>query len=211
MPKIASIQSDTSAWALEDEPTLEQVAAPHWYVLWTRSNYEQVVCDQLHAKGFEAFLPKIGHWSKRGNLRRLSRIPIFPGYLFLHHMMDKFSYIEVCKSRGLVRILGERWNRLAAVPDSEVEAIRRVVRAGLPTSSHAYLQEGQRVRVTRGPLADVEGILVRSDPCKGLLILSVELLRRSVAVQIDCNSVVPTTIHASPAQEEVAGENSLQA
>ena len=197
MSKTVSIRSDESAWATDDDPDAEQMAEPRWYVLWTRSNYEQVVHDQLCTKGFDVFLPKIDRWSKHGNLRRLSRIPVFPGYLFLHHAMDKAGYIEVCKARGLVRILGERWNRLADVPESEVESIRRVTQAGLPTLFHSYLQEGQRVRVIRGPLVGVEGILVESKPCKGFLVLSVDLLRRSVAVLVDCNSVVPTT-HASP-------------
>ena len=100
--------------------------------------------------------------------------------------MDKASYLEVYKARGLVRILGERWDHLDAVPDSEVEAIRRFLHCGLPVLPYPYLREGQRVRITRGPLADVEGIVVRGSPKKGLLVVSVNLLRRSIAVQLDC-------------------------
>ena len=55
--------------------------------------------------------------------------------------------------------------------------------------AYSYLREGQRVRITRGPLADVEGVLVRSKPNKGLLVLSVDLLQRSYAVQVDCTLV----------------------
>lgn len=117
---------------------------------------------------------------------------MFPGYLFLRHTaMDKLSYIEVCKTRGLVRILGERWDRLGTVPGGEIEAIQKVIEAELPALPHPYLREGQRVRVVRGPLASAEGILVKSEPEKGLLVLSVELLQRSVAVQIDCTLVNP--------------------
>lgn len=105
--------------------------------------------------------------------------------------MDKSNYVEVCKARGLVRILGERWDRLAVVPGREVESIRRVVQADLPKMSHPYLREGQRVRILHGPLADVEGILVKTEPKKGLLVLSVDLLRRSVAVQVGCTLVTP--------------------
>jgi transcription antitermination factor NusG len=115
---------------------------------------------------------------------------MFPGYLFLQHAMDKSSYIEVRKARGLVRILGERSDQLAVVPDTEIEAIQRVLRAHLPALPHPYLREGQRVRITRGPLADVEGILVRFKPNKGLLVLSIDLLQRSVAVEVDCTLVV---------------------
>jgi transcription antitermination factor NusG len=115
---------------------------------------------------------------------------MFPSYLFLHHAMDKLSYIEVRKARGLVRILGERWDRLSVVPDAEVAAIQKVLHARLPALPHPYLRQGQRVRITCGALAGVEGIFVDSKPTKGLLVLSVELLQRSVAVEVDCSVVV---------------------
>jgi transcription antitermination factor NusG len=114
---------------------------------------------------------------------------MFPGYLFLHHAFDKASYVEVLKARGLVTILGERWDRLAVVPDAEIQAIRRVLDVRLPVLPYPYLREGQRVRIADGPLRDVEGIMVRSNPRKGLLVLSVELLRRSIAVEVDCTLV----------------------
>ncbi len=145
--------------------------------------------DQLMAQGFHLFLPKMDVWSRRGGMRYASRVPMFPGYLFLQHMMDKTSYLAVCKATGLVKVLGERWDRLAAVPDSEIEAIQRVHHSRLPTLPHPYLREGQRVRITAGLLAGVEGILLRRKSNKGLLVVSVELLQRSVAVEVDCTMV----------------------
>lgn len=168
-----------------------EVANPKWYSLWTRSHCEQHVHDQLVARGFRPFLPKIDAWSTRGSVRHLIQVPMFPGYIFLRHTMDKASYVKVLEARGLVRILGERWDRLDAVPDAEIEAIQRILTARVPVLPYPFLREGQRVRITRGPLADVEGILVKSKPKKGLLILSVELLQRSVALEIDCTLVAP--------------------
>jgi transcriptional antiterminator NusG len=165
------------------------IAIPRWRALWTHSNCEQRVFDQLAAKGFELFLPMVDAWCRRGGGRRLSRLPLFRGYLFLRHAMDKVSYLQVCNTRGLVRVLGERWDELAIVPDSELAAIQRVASSGLPILPHPYLREGQRVRITRGPLADLDGILVRLNPKKGLLVVSVNLLRRSVAVQLDCTAL----------------------
>jgi transcription termination/antitermination protein NusG len=162
---------------------------PQWYALYTRSHCEQLVYDQLIARGFSIFLPKMDVWSRRGGIRHRIPTPMFPGYLFLRHAMDKISFIEVCKARGLVRILGERWDRLSVVPEGEIEAIQRVLRAELPVISHPYLREGQRVRITDGPLMGVEGILVQSKPSKGLLVLSIELLRRSIAVEVDATVV----------------------
>ena len=75
------------------------------------------------------------------------------------------------------------------VPDSEIGAIHSALRARLPVLPHAYLREGQRVSIARGPLAGVEGIFVRGNPNKGLLVLSVHMLRRSVAVEMDCTLV----------------------
>lgn len=164
-------------------------AGPQWHALWTRSHCERLVYDQLIVKGFDAFLPAVDIWSARAGVRRRIQVPMFPGYLFLHHAMDKGSYVEVRKSRGLVGILGERWDRLAVVPDREIEAIQTVVQASMPVLPYAYLRDGQRVRITRGPLTDVEGILVRQKPNAGLLILSIQLLQRSVAVEVDCTWV----------------------
>ena len=90
----------------------------------------------------------------------------------------------------MVRVLGERWDQLAVVPDVEIEAIQRVLQAQVPALPYPYLREGQRVRISGGPLADVEGILVRSKPNKGLLVISIEMLRRSVAVEVDCTCVM---------------------
>lgn len=161
----------------------------HWYVLYTRGRCEQLVYSQLAAKGFHVFLPKIQIWSRRAGQPHMIVTPMFPTYLFLRHTMDKLIYLEVRKARGLVCILGERWDHLGVVPDAEIEAIQRVVHTRLPALPHPYLKEGQRVRITSGPLEGTEGILVRNKPAKGLLILSVDLLQRSIAVEVDCSTV----------------------
>lgn len=164
---------------------------PAWYVLWTRSNSERLVADQLAAKGFTIFLPTLDVWTRRGAERRVTRVPMFPGYVFLHHALDKWSDVEVRKARGLVTILGDAWDRRAVVPPAEVDGLRRVGEARLPAVAHAWVREGQRVRIVRGPLADVEGILLRTKPGKGLLVLSIELLHRSIAVEVDCTLARP--------------------
>jgi transcription termination/antitermination protein NusG len=175
----SSDQADPDALAL----------APQWYALYTRSHCEQLVHDQLQGKGFSTFLPKLEVWTQRSGKRSLTTVPMFPSYLFIHHAMEKMSYIEVCKARGLVRILGERWDRLGSIPDGEIEAIQHVLQARLPVLPHPYLQKGQRVRIMQGPLTGTEGIFVQSKPNKGLVVLSVELLQRSVAVEVDCSIV----------------------
>ena len=169
--------------------TLESPSRPRWHVLWTRSNCEQLVADRLTAKGFDVFLPRMSAWSRRGGHQRLADEPMFRGYLFLHHLMDKTAYTEIRKSIGLVSILGERWDRLATVPESEIASIQQVAQAGLPVLPYPYLREGERIRIARGPLADVEGIFIRANLTKGLLVVSINMLQRSIAVEVDCTLV----------------------
>ena len=165
-------------------------ACPPWYAIWTKSHSEQLVADQLAAKGLDIFLPKISVWSRRGGVRHAIRLPMFSGYLFVRANVDKNTYLDVIKARGVVRMLGDRWDCLSPISYHEIDALQQLANSGLAAMPHSYLREGQRVRVTAGPLKGVEGILVENKSEKGILLLSVELLRRSVAVQIDCTWVM---------------------
>ena len=130
-------------------------------------------------------------WSRRAGKQRPILLPMFPSYLFVHHAIDKQGYTEILKSRGTVRILGGRWDRLMPVPDGDIAAIQRVLGTDLTVLPHPHLREGQRVRIEHGPLIGLEGILVRSRPNRGLLVLSVDLLCQSIAVEVDCTMVAP--------------------
>ena len=190
MPEDLTTETDRPSFTTTDQSLGSDAGARNWYAVWTKSHCEQLVFDQLAARGFHVFLPKVEAWSRRGGVRHHIPVPMFPGYLFLHHAMDLNGYFEVLKTRELVRILGDGRDRLAVVPDAEIDAIQKVVQAQLPALPYPYLREGQRVRITEGPLAGVEGILVHTKPNKGLLILSIELFQRSVAVEVDCTSAV---------------------
>lgn len=161
-----------------------------WYALWTHSHCEQLVRDQLAAKRFEVFLPKIETWSRRAGVKHRIWTPMFPGYLFVRDELNDARYAELLGARGLVCVLGNGDGNLTEVPDQEIEAIRAVVQASLPAVPHPYLHTGQRVRIVSGPLADVEGILVDRQASKGLLVLSVHLFQRSIAVEVDCTLAV---------------------
>jgi transcription antitermination factor NusG len=163
-----------------------------WYGIWTRSHFERVVADQLAAKGFSPFLPEMPVWSSRLGTAHVMSAPMFPGYVFLRHAMEKGSYIEILKARGVVRVLEGGWNRLTPIPDIEIERIQQIASAGLPVTPHAYLHQGDRVRVIGGPLAGVEGIFLRGKANSGRLVLSIDLLRASVAVELDAKLVIPS-------------------
>src|SRR5207249_2143841 len=100
-------------------------------------------------------------------------------------------YLKAIKARGIVSILGSRWDRLEVVPDHEIEAVRRVLVARANPAPYPFLREGERVVIHQGPLAGVEGILLRIDSAKGLLVISIELFQRSLAVEVDCTMTSP--------------------
>jgi transcription antitermination factor NusG len=187
---IVKLKVEERAEQYDSLPAEAATACP-WYALYTHSHCEQLVYEQLTAKGFHLLLPKIQVWSQRAGVRHRIEVPMFPSYLFLHSLVDSATYLEVRQARGLVRILGQGWDRLAAVPEEEIYAIGAVLRSRLPIHPHSYLREGQRVRVIRGLLSGVEGILVGGKANKGRLVLSVDLLQQSVAVEVDCSDVEP--------------------
>ena len=164
----------------------------NWYAIWTRSHSVRLVFDQLSALGFSTFLPELGMWSKRQGQMHVVSTPMFPGYLFVRDRMDKHAYIEMLKVRGLVRILENGWTRLTPIPDEEVTSIERVMQSGVPVFPHA-LHDGDRVRVTDGPLKGVEGVFVADRRDTGRLVVSIGLLGRGIAVEVDCTNVTPCT------------------
>lgn len=163
-----------------------------WYAVWTRSHCERLVAQQLAAKGFVAFLPEMRVRSRRVGALQPVPMPMFSGYLFVRDALDKTRYIEILKVRGIVRVLEDGWTRLTPIPDGDIEAIRRVTEANVPVFPHPHLRHGDRVRVVDGPLNGVEGIFVQGKQHKGRLVLSIDLLGRSVSVEVDDTAVIQT-------------------
>jgi transcription antitermination factor NusG len=161
------------------------VDCAQWYAIWTRSQCEDRVADQLQSHGHTIFLPKVVTWARGARGRTRAVRALFPGYLFLHGQLDKHAHVDVLKTRGVVRILGERWDRLAAIPDEEVSAVRRMVDPGVHAFKYATPQDGERVRIVNGPLKGLHGCFIRARPTQGLFVVSVTLLQRSVAAEVD--------------------------
>ena len=168
-----------------------EARATCWHALWTHSNCERLVHDQLDALGFEVFCPEMKVWKQRGGRRVIDDIPLFPGYLFLRGAIGKAEYLQIVGVRGLTRILGERWDRLATVPAVEIESVRKLLASDLDPRPHPYFTAGRKVRIVRGPLAGAEGRLVERDDDRGLLVVSVALFQRSVSVEVDCTLARP--------------------
>ena len=164
-----------------------------WYAIWTRSHCERLVAEQLASKGISPFLPEMRIRSSRRGAPTIVRSPMFPGYLFVHQAMSKECYVEMLKTRGIVRILEDGWTRLTPVPDADMTAIQRIVDADVPAFAHPHLSEGARVSIVDGPLAGIEGVFMRGRADQRYLVISIDLLGRSVAVEIDGADVLPVS------------------
>ncbi len=154
---------------------------PLWYALTTKPRHEKAAALALGAKGVEAFLPlyRARHrWSDRV---KNVQLPLFAGYVF-----GRFSNAErarILATPGVTSIVGFG-NRPAPVSPQEIESIRAMVASGLPLGPWPFLKEGQRVRIEAGPLCGVEGVLLQiRDAWR--VVVSVELLQRSVAAEVD--------------------------
>jgi transcription antitermination factor NusG len=158
-----------------------------WFALRVRSNFEQPVSNLLSAKGVEEFFPTYRSrrvWSDRV---RDMRLPLFPGYVFCRIPMDKCSL--VLATTGVVSLVGVQ-RRPLPIDDQEMAAVRQMVESQSLVEPWPLLRIGQHVRVRKGPLAGIEGILLRvKDSCR--LVVSVTLLGRSVATEIDAAYVSP--------------------
>jgi transcription antitermination factor NusG len=187
------LQSDSAEKRLWDKKggslSLNDNQGEQWFALQVRSNYEKLVQMALQAKGYPEFLPvyhKRARWSDR--MKKIEA-PLFPGYVF-----GKFHFhrrLPILTIPGLVRIVGAGSNP-EPVDEAELDAVRAFAASGLPVMPWPFLQAGDRVLIENGSLAGLEGILLQSKShCR--VVISVELLQRSVAVEIDRDSVRPVS------------------
>jgi len=186
----------TNSTTAQEESGLTQP----WYAIYTRHQHEKVISQILRAKGLDVFLPLYNstrRWKDR--IVHLS-LPLFPCYLFLRGMEQR--RLDVVTTPGIVSVLSVN-GEPAVIPESEIEAVRKAIEWGNRVEPHPFLRCGDRVRVIAGPLEGLEGILVRK---KNLfrLVLSVELLERSAAVEVDVSSVerVASGRHRPPRGQE---------
>jgi len=151
-----------------------------WYAIYTRHQHEKTVAQILTSKGFEAFLPLYSATHNWKDRTKAVSLPLFPCYVFLKGGIERrFQIITTPGIYGLVSSGGQP----AAIPDFEVEAIRRAVESGARIETHPYLKCGNWVRVKCGPLAGIEGILVRKKNISRL-VLSVEILGTAAAMEV---------------------------
>lgn len=158
-----------------------------WYAAYTNANHEKRVALQLRQRAIEHFLPQyesVRRWKDR--LMKLE-LPLFPGYVFVRLLLrDRLCVLQI---PGVARLVGFN-GRPTALPKEDVEALKKGVEDGIHVQPHPYLTAGRRVRITDGPLAGLEGILLRwRGNCR--VVLSLDLIQRSVSVDIDAINLEP--------------------
>ncbi len=184
----ASLESPGSEYHLDyATPTI-----PKWYAVCVKHQHEKAVARTLAGLGLETFLPLYRSrrtWSDR---IKILELPLFSGYVFARFAASERLVVLVAPG---VRSIVSSGGRLAAVSEEEIASLQRMVSSGAPLQPYPFLQVGQTVRIERGPLRGVKGILLQ---CKGSwrVVVSIEILQRSVAAEVDREDVVPCKTRA---------------
>ena len=165
----------------------EPLSVERWYALSVRPRYEKLVSRHLEQRGFCSFLPvyrSVRRWKDR---RKELELALFPGYIFVN--IDARKRTHVLTTPGVLRFVTFQ-GQLAALPDSDIRSLELSMSAGLEAQPHPYLRNGKKVRIQRGPLVGVEGIVIRRKD-RFRLVLSIDLIMRSVMLEVDEGDVKP--------------------
>jgi transcription antitermination factor NusG len=158
-----------------------------WFAVWTRSRQEKLAATMLESLGVNHFLPlksELRQWSDR---KQPVSVPLFSGYLFVRIDPMKESRLKVLRAPGVAGLVGNHVGPVP-IPDQQIEDIRTVLATRTECAVVPMFQEGNLVRVVRGPLSGVEGRLLRSNSTSRLVI-SIELIQKSLAVTVSRQDV----------------------
>jgi transcription antitermination factor NusG len=162
-------------------------AETRWYAAYTNARHEKTVARQAEERRIDCFLPlykSVRRWKDR---KKVIELPLFPGYVFLHIAFK--DRLQVLQLAGVVQFVSFN-GKPAVLPDNEIEGLRNGLARGAGAEPHPYLKIGRRVRVSGGPMTGAEGILVRRKD-KFRVVLSIHLIQRSVAVEVDESEIEP--------------------
>ncbi len=160
-----------------------------WYALYTRSRFEKKLLSELTDRNVEVFLPMREVLSRWKDRKKRIWIPLFSGYIFVHHCNSPENRYRVLNVPGAVRFVGFE-GRAVPIPDEQIDAVRRFLESNLAVDPYPYIRVGRRVEVIAGPLKGIQGKLVQK---KGRFrfVLQVDLIRQAISVEIDASDVRP--------------------
>jgi transcription antitermination factor NusG len=195
---------NTCGFSVCPRPEQEQ-NQERWFAVRVRSRFEVVSSTSLISKGYEVYLPlyAVKHHYPHGV--KTTRLPLFPGYVFCR--MDAMRRLPILTTPGVVAIVS-----MGAIPapidDDELEAVKTILRSGLQTGPWPFLASGQRVHIVQGPLSGVQGFVAGLGR-KQRLVVSVMLLQRSLAVEVDRDWVQPIPMKLGPKSASVSNQFSI--
>jgi transcription elongation factor/antiterminator RfaH len=160
---------------------------PAWYVLHTRSRFEGVVQEGLLKKAHEVFLPRVRVRSRRRDRQLLIDVPLFPGYVFVKTDLHPHHHLEILKTAGVVRLIGNTDGPIP-VPDQAVESLRIMVCSGGPVATGTRFRRGDSVMVVNGPFTGVTGQFVRYRSADRVMV-RIEALGQYASVEVDAADV----------------------
>ena len=170
---------------LETEITTDLNAAPaKWWALHTRSRFEQKVHTGLCGKSLEAFLPRIEVMSRRKDRRKKILVPLIPGYVFVRSALGPEEYYRIIQTVGVVRMVAFKGKPVPA-NDQEIASLMILDGTDRTVQNRVYMQTGDRVMIMEGPLKGLEGFYIRHKGKTDRVVVSVELLQRSLEVEIE--------------------------
>ncbi len=180
------IQSHEVSSRLASPPAMEEV---RWYALHTRARHERVVENRLREQGLEAFLPTVRETHRWSDRKKTVEVPLFSCYVFVRCALSAEDRTRVFRIDSALGFVGTRGTGVP-IPDEQIENVRSVLSQTAPCRSHPFLKIGQRVRVCGGAMDGVEGVFLSENGDQSLVI-SVDVIQRSLAVRIDGYDVKP--------------------
>ena len=160
---------------------------PAWYVLHTKSRFENVVDGLLQKKAIEVFLPKVTVQSRRKDRKKMIRVPLFPGYLFVRSDLSPDHHIEIVRTAGAVKLIGDK-NGPLSVSNDTIASLQIMVHSDQSITTGTVFRKGERVIVVKGPFSGVTGIFERYHN-QNRIIVHIEALGQFAAVEVDADDV----------------------
>jgi len=154
-----------------------------WFVLFVRSKHEFVVERELLRKNIETFLPTVQKFRQWTDRKKLINFPLFPGYLFVHMNPCPEEFTKVLKTTGSVKLISSEIGNPTPVPTEEILSLKILMENTRDFDIYPYLREGSRIRIKKGPLKGIEGIL-KIKESQYMCIINIEILGRSIGVKI---------------------------
>jgi transcription antitermination factor NusG len=172
---------------MTDIQSTEGIRSPsdfNWYALHTRSRFEQKVYDSICGKSIEVFLPKVQVMSRRKDRRKKILVPLIPGYVFVRTDLNVGSYWDIIKTVGVVRMVGFQGKPVAA-SEEEISSLMILNGTDRTVENRSLMKRGDRVMIMEGPLRGLVGFYLRHKGKSEKVVVSIELLHRSLAVEIE--------------------------